>query len=155
MTREEKLAFMREALSEAKKCEKSGDVPVGCVIVYDGRIVGRGRNEREARALSTAHAEILAIEDACRTLGRRKLHGASLFVTLEPCPMCAGAVLLSRIGTVYIGALDFTTGACGSRFNLFDWDMAPAPKIEYGILKEECAEILSRFFENMRKKSHS
>ena len=83
MTREEKLAFMREALSEAKKCEKSGDVPVGCVIVYDGRIVGRGRNEREARALSTAHAEILAIEDACRTLGMKSSRLSSVSLSIQ------------------------------------------------------------------------
>ncbi|MBR2742754.1 MAG: nucleoside deaminase [Clostridia bacterium] len=151
MTREEKEAYMREALTLAKACPASGDVPVGCVVVSDGRIVGRGRNMREANASATAHAEILAIEDACRTLKSRTLRGASVFVTLEPCPMCAGAIMLARADNIYIGALDFVSGACGSRLNLFDWGIAPAPKIEYGILKGECARLLSDFFEEMRK----
>ncbi|MBQ3379279.1 MAG: nucleoside deaminase [Clostridia bacterium] len=151
MTREEKQSYMKEALTEAEKCAAAGDVPVGCVVVENGRIVGRGRNLREARASATSHAEIVAIEDACARLGRRNLKGASIFVTLEPCPMCAGAIMLARIDEIYIGALDFTTGACGSKFNLFDWDMAPKPKIEYGVLKDDCARIISRFFEKMRK----
>lgn len=150
MTREDKEKFMKEALMLAHECESFGDVPVGCVVVKNGEIVGRGKNSREADVSVTAHAEILAIEDACRHLKTRRLDDCEIFVTLEPCPMCAGAIMLSRMRKIYIGALDFQTGACGSKINIFEWSMSPDVKIEYGILKDECKGILRDFFEKMR-----
>lgn len=151
MNREEKQFFMREALKLAEECINTGDVPVGCVVVREGKIVGRGKNSREENVSATSHAEIIAIEDACKNLNTRRLDDCAIFITLEPCPMCAGAIMLSRMGNIYIGAMDFLSGACGSKLNIFDWSMSPAPKIEYGILKEECKEILSKFFKKMRK----
>lgn len=152
MTREKKEEFMRAALDMAKQCEKSGDVPVGCVIVRDQKIIAYGRNKREQDNLSIAHAEIEAITMACGVLNSKRLDDCSIFITLEPCPMCAGAILLSNIKNVYIGAMDFLSGACGSKLNIFDFSIAPSPKIEYGILKEQCKALLSDFFNQLRKK---
>ena len=150
MDQEQKQKFMKEALLEARKCEESRDVPIGCVVVYDGEIVGRGKNSRERFNMATAHAEVLAIDEACKTLGTRRLEKCQIFITLEPCPMCAGAIMLSRIENIYIGALDFLTGACGSKINIFEFSMSPKPKIEYGILKDECKSLLNDFFKELR-----
>ena len=150
MTRKQKEYFMKSSIEYAKECFTHGDVPVGAVIVKDGQIISKGKNTRERDQNAAAHAELTAISKACQTLGTRRLEGTSIFVTLEPCPMCAGAILLARISHIYIGAMDFNTGACGSKINLFDFSMGPIPTIEYGILKEQCKSLLSDFFENLR-----
>ena len=151
MIRQKKEEFMNAALDMAKQCLQSVDVPVGCVIVKDEKIIACGRNKREQDNLSTAHAEIEAINMACRVLNSKRLDDCSIFITLEPCPMCAGAILLSNIKSIYIGAMDFLSGACGSKLNVFDFNIAPTPKIEYGILKDECKTLLSDFFKDLRK----
>ncbi len=141
---------MREALALAREAAEDGEVPIGCVVVKDGVIVGRGRNRRENGKNALYHAEILAIDDACRNLGGWRLFGCDLYVTLEPCPMCAGAIINSRIETVYFGAHDPKAGSVGSMVNLFDLPYNHKPKVESGILGEECAQILKNFFKNLR-----
>lgn len=141
---------MAAALTLAKSTHTSGDVPVGCVIVQNGEIIGRGRNRREADGLATAHAEIEAINDACRNLGTWRLSDCSLYVTLEPCPMCAGAIINSRIRKVFYGAKDEKAGACGSVLNIFEERFNHKPQLVGGILKDECAALLSDFFKALR-----
>ena len=141
---------MREALALAREAAEDGEVPIGCVVVKDGVIVGRGRNRRENGKNALYHAEILAIDDACRNLGGWRLFGCDLYVTLEPCPMCAGAIINSRIETVYFGAHDPKAGSVGSVVKLFDLPYNHKPKVESGILGEECAQILKNFFKNLR-----
>ena len=144
--------FMAEAILEAKKALPSGDVPVGAVIVRGGEIIGRGYNMREKNASATAHAEVLAIEDACKTLGSPKLDGAVMYVTLEPCPMCAGAIAQSRLDKVVFGAYDEKAGAVGSVFNLYyDFKFPHIPKFCGGVMETECAALLDGFFENLRR----
>ncbi len=145
-------AFMREALELAREAVQDGDVPVGCVIVRDGQIIGRGRNRREARFDATAHAEIEAIRDACRRLGSWRLHGCAMYVTLEPCPMCAGGIINARIDELRYGARDEKAGCCGSVLNLFQERFNHRPRIYRGPLTAECEEILRRFFENLRER---
>lgn len=148
MTHEE---YMEEALKEAKACIPQGDVPVGCVIVSpDGEIIGRGRNRREADGLATAHAEVEAINMACRTLGSWRLTGCTLYVTLEPCPMCAGAIINSRIACVRYGAKEDKSGCCGSVLNLFEERFNHHPRIYGGLLEEACRGILEEFFSTLR-----
>ena len=142
--------YMRRALELAAQATKYGDVPVGCVIVKDGEIIGEGRNRREENGDATAHAELEAIRDACRRLGSWRLSEAELYVTLEPCPMCAGAILNARIGRVYYGARDRAMGAVGSVSNLFMEDYPNCPAVVGGILAEECAAALQRFFSELR-----
>jgi len=144
-------ARMQEAITLAKEAMAEGEVPVGCVIIDSaGRIVGRGRNRREADKSATAHAEILAIEEACRTIGDWRLGDLSLYVTLEPCPMCAGAIINARIGKVFYGAKDPTIGACGSVINLFMERFGHEPELVGGILEAECGALLTAFFKNLR-----
>ena len=142
--------FMREALGLAREAVADGDVPVGCVIVRDGEIVGRGRNRREARGDATAHAEVEAIRDACARLGSWRLHGCALYVTLEPCPMCAGAIINARIEEVRYGARDGKAGCCGSVLNLFEERFNHRPRIYQGPLEAECEAALQEFFQSLR-----
>ena len=142
--------YMREALKEAEKCIDTGDVPIGCVIVKNGEIIARGHNTREAFHTALGHAEINAIENACKALGSWRLENCAIYVTLEPCPMCAGAIINSRIGEVYFGAYDKKGGAVGGIINLFEENFNHKPKVQGGILKDECALILQNFFAKLR-----
>ena len=142
--------FMREALALAKEAIRDGDVPVGCVIVRDGEIVGRGRNRREAAGDATAHAEVEAIREACARLGSWRLHGCTLYVTLEPCPMCAGAILNARIDELHYGVQEEKSGCCGSVLNLFEERFNHRPRIYRGPLEGECAQVLQAFFLGLR-----
>ena len=138
-------------LELARQCVDSGDIPVGCVVVSPaGEIIGEGRNRREADSLATAHAEMEAIGMACRALGSWRLSGCTLYVTLEPCPMCAGAIINSRIAEVRYGAREEKSGCCGSVLNLFEERFNHKPRIYGGLLKEACAALLSDFFETLR-----
>ncbi len=143
--------YMREALKLAVEASCEGEVPVGCVIVSDGKIVGRGRNRRENSKNALAHAEIEAINDACITLGGWRLSSCDLYVTLEPCPMCAGAIINARIARVFYGARDSKVGACGGVINIFEEGFGHKPQLVGGILCEECTAQLKDFFKNLRK----
>ena len=143
--------FMREALALAREAAAAGEVPVGCVIVSNGEIVGRGRNRREEKQSTLSHAETEAIREANRALGSWRLEDCELYVTLEPCPMCAGAILNARIPRVFYGARDSAMGACGGVMNLFMEDFPNRPALVGGILAEECREILTEFFRSIRK----
>lgn len=145
--------YMKEALLLAQEAFEAGEVPVGCVIVKDGVIVGRGRNRREEKRSALSHAELEAIEDACRTLGAWRLTGTQLYVTLEPCPMCAGGIVSARIPELYYGAKDRDFGACGSVLNLFEENFRHHPKIVGHILEEESRELLQDFFSKVRERS--
>ena len=151
MTREEQ--YMMEALALAREAAAAGEVPVGCVIVKNDRIVGRGRNRREEKQSALSHAELEAIADACETLGGWRLKGTRLYVTLEPCPMCAGGIISARVPEIYYGAKDEGFGACGSILNLFEENFRHHPKIVGHILEEECKELLQTFFTQVREKS--
>ena len=142
--------FMGEALALAREAIAGGDVPVGCVIVEDGEIVGRGRNRREANADATAHAEVEAIRDACARLGSWRLHGCALYVTLEPCPMCAGAIINARVEEIRYGAREENSGCCGSVLNLFEERFNCRPRIYQGPLTAECEGVLQAFFQSLR-----
>ncbi|MDO4173887.1 MAG: tRNA adenosine(34) deaminase TadA [Eubacteriales bacterium] len=150
MTEQEK--YMKAALRLAKKSAQEGEVPVGCVIVCDGKIVGRGRNRRETKKSALSHAEIEAIGKACKKLGGWRLHRCDLYVTLEPCPMCAGAIMNARIRKVYYGADDPKAGSCGSLISLFDIAYNHKPELVRGLLREECSGVLTEFFRELRKK---
>lgn len=144
--------FMREALAEAKKAADWGEVPIGAVVVRDGQIISRGHNMRETWKDPTAHAEIVALREAGRVLGGWRLAGCRLYVTLEPCPMCVGAVLLSRIDEVVFGAKEPKFGAAGSIVNLIETDrFNHRPQLTSGILAEECGMILKEFFRERRQ----
>lgn len=144
--------YMRLALELAQQAAAVGEVPVGCVITdSDGNIVGRGRNRREETGRATAHAEVLAIESACEMAGDWRLTDCTMYVTLEPCPMCAGAIINSRIRRVFYGARDSVLGSCGSVINLFMENYGHSPQITGGILEDECAQVLKDFFRNLRR----
>ena len=144
--------FMREALALAQAAADEGEVPVGCVVVRDGEIVGRGRNRREGAKSALAHAEIEAIAEACRNLGGWRLWQCTLYVTLEPCPMCAGAIINARLPRVVYGAKEPTNGCCGSAVDLFMLPCSQKPKVVPGVLEEECSAMLSAFFRRLREK---
>lgn len=144
------LYYMDAALALAREAAAEGEVPVGCVIVCNGQIVGRGRNRRETEKNALAHAEIQAIDEACRNLGGWRLWECTLYVTLEPCPMCAGAIVNARIPRVVYGASDGKCGACGSVCDLFSMAFNHRPTVEKGIREEACAALLSEFFQNLR-----
>jgi tRNA(adenine34) deaminase len=146
----EDLKYMDEALALAAQAAAEGEVPVGCVIVRDGNIVGRGRNRREKGKSALAHAEIEAIHEACTKLGGWRLWDCTLYVTLEPCAMCAGAILNARIPRVVFGASDAKFGACGSVCSLFSMDFNHHPTVEAGIREQEAAALLQEFFRNLR-----
>ena len=139
----EDLQFMDAALALAKEAAAEGEVPVGCVIVRNGQIVGRGRNRRETAKTALGHAEIEAIADACRNLGGWRLWECTLYVTLEPCPMCAGAIINARIPRVVYGASDGKSGACGSVCDLFSMAFNHHPQVEKGIREAEAGELLT------------
>lgn len=143
--------YMKLALDEAKKTSISQDVPIGAVIVKNGDIIAVGHNEREANGDSTAHAEIQAIRSACQKLGGWHLDSCELYVTLEPCPMCMGAIVNSRIKRVVFGAKDSKAGACGSVFNFNDYPLNHKPEIIGGIMEDEGRALLSDFFAEKRK----
>ena len=146
----EDLFFMDAALALAKESADEGEVPVGCVIVRGGEIVGRGRNRREKDKNALAHAEIEAISEACRNLGGWRLWECTLYVTLEPCPMCAGAILNARIPRVVYGTSDSKFGACRSVCSLFDMKFNHHPQVEAGVRSEEAAALMRSFFQNLR-----
>jgi tRNA(adenine34) deaminase len=152
--REDEERFMREALREARKAASLGEVPIGAVVVKDGAVVGRGHNLTVTRKDPTAHAETVAIRNAAKKLGGWRLSGCDLYVTAEPCPMCAGAIVLARLRTVFIGAMDPKAGACGSLM-----DIPEDPRLNHnsgvvtGVLEDECRALLKSFFRNLRDAS--
>ena len=148
----EQERYMKEALALAREAAAAGEVPVGCVIVQSGRIVGRGRNRREETQTTVSHAEMEAIAQANRTLGTWRLDDCELYVTLEPCPMCAGAILNARIRRVWYGARDRAFGACGGVTNLFMEEFPNRPALVGGTLGEACQEVLTAFFREIRNR---
>lgn len=144
------LECMDEALVLARQAAAAGEVPVGCVIARNGEIVGRGQNRRESGRTALGHAEIEAISQACRTLGGWRLWECTLYVTLEPCPMCAGAILNARIPRVVYGASDAKNGACGSICDLFSMEFNHHPDVERGVREAEAAALLTDFFRELR-----
>lgn len=143
--------YMRIALDLAREAAAEGEVPVGAVIVRDGVIIGTGRNRRESAKNSLAHAELEAINAACQHLGGWQLVNCTMYVTLEPCPMCTGAIINARIGRVVQGALNPKAGSCGSIVNLFQLPYNHHPELVSGVLEEECSEVLKTFFKRLRK----
>ncbi|AVM22360.1 tRNA adenosine(34) deaminase TadA [Bacillus pumilus] len=151
MTKDEQ--FMQEAISEAIKAEQIGEVPIGAIIVVDNQIVSRAHNLRETEQRSIAHAELLAIDEACKMTGSWRLEDAVLYVTLEPCPMCAGAIVLSRVKKVVFGAYDPKGGCAGTLMNLLkDERFNHQSEVIGGVLENECGELLSQFFRNLRQR---
>ena len=144
--------LMQAALEEARAAAALGEVPVGAVVAKDGEIIARAHNLRESGKNAIYHAELLAIDAACKALGGWRLWQCELFVTLEPCPMCAGAILNARVSRVYFGARDREMGACGGVMNLFMEDFPHPPALVGGVLEEECARVLRDFFRGLRKK---
>ena len=143
--------YMSRALELAREALDHGEVPVGCVIVWeDGRIVGTGRNRREENGDALGHAELEAIAMACKTLGGWRLHKATLYVTVEPCAMCAGAILNARIGEIRYGVKEEKTGACGSVLNLFEENFGHKPRIYRGLMEKECLGLMKEFFAQRR-----
>ena len=142
--------FMRQALALAREAAAAGEVPVGCVIVREGLVVGRGRNQREEKRSAASHAEMEAIAQANQALGSWRLEDCELYVTLEPCPMCAGAIVNARIPAVYYGAKDDKAGCCGSVLNLFEERFNHHPRIYGRVLEAECAALLQEFFQSLR-----
>lgn len=151
MTSDEK--YMKEAIKQARKAAAAGDVPIGCVIVHENQIIARGYNKRNARKTTLAHAELIAIEKASKKLGDWRLEECTMYITLEPCQMCAGAIVQARIPRVVVGAMNKKAGCAGSVLNLFQ---IPAfnhqVEFEQGVLREECSAILSDFFRQLRLK---
>ena len=148
MEREE---YMAQALALAREAAEAGEVPVGCVITdSEGRVIGRGRNRREESGDATAHAELEAIRQACAALGNWRLENCALYVTLEPCPMCTGAIINSRIPRVVFGAREALSGSCGSVIDLFSENYGHHPAVFGGILAEDCAALLRDFFRGKR-----
>ena len=143
--------YMKIALEEANLAASEGEVPVGAVIVKDGEIIATARNNREATGDATGHAELLAIREACRALGGWHLDKCELYVTLEPCPRCMGAIINSRLGKLVFGAKDAKAGACGSVLNMCAYPLNHKPAVESGFMKDECSKVLSDFFEKKRK----
>ena len=149
---EQKEYYMKQALKEAKKAYKKLEVPVGAVIVKDGKIIARAHNQKEKKTDTTKHAEILAIQKASKKLESWRLIDCEMYVTLEPCSMCAGAIINSRIKKVYIGAMDEKTGAVGSVLNLFeDYTFNHKVEAETGVMEKECLETLKKFFKELRE----
>ncbi|MGI6751643.1 MAG: tRNA adenosine(34) deaminase TadA [Anaerovoracaceae bacterium] len=146
--------FMREALVQAEKAFQMGEIPIGAVVVKDGEILGRGHNRTERDKDPTAHAEIIALRQAAKALNGWRLTGCNLYVTAEPCPMCAGAIVLSRIDRLFIGTGDPKSGACGSLYNIpQDSRLNHYTHTEIGILKEECSSIIKKFFKMLRSRN--
>lgn len=147
------IKFMKSALKLAKKAEDINEVPVGAVIVKDGKIIARGYNKREIDCCSTSHAEMIAIKKACKKIGAWRLIDCDLYVTLEPCPMCCGAAINSRIENIIFGAYDLKAGACGTVINLCDTkEFNHHPTVTGGVLEKECSTQLTNFFRKLRNK---
>ena len=149
---DERKKYMKMALGRARTAAKYGETPVGCVIVKDGKVIAGGRNRRETGKNALYHAEISAIDSACKKLGGWRLIGCDMYVTLEPCPMCTGAIINSRIRKLVFGASDHKAGSCGSVVNLFDLPYNHKPEVISGVCEQECSEILTNFFRNLRNK---
>ncbi len=148
--------YMKKALEEAHKALSTYEVPIGAIIVHKGEIIGRGHNKRESLSDPLAHAEIFAIKEASKNLKNWRLMDCTLYVTVEPCPMCAGAIINSRIDRIVIGARDPKMGCCGSVINLLDNPkFNHRPIVEFGVLEEECSNIISNFFKEIRNKKQS
>lgn len=143
--------FMRRALELAKEAQCEGEVPVGAVVVQNGQIVGEGRNRRESLKNALCHAELEAISNACQMLHSWRLAECELYVTLEPCPMCTGAIINAHLGTVVYGADDERAGCCGTAVDLFDLPYSHRPQVYRGLLEEECRALLQAFFQTLRK----
>lgn len=149
MTEQEK--YMKEALRQAKKAYDLGEVPIGCVIVYEGKIIGRGYNRRNTDKNTLAHAEITAINKASKKMGDWRLEGCTLYVTLEPCQMCAGAIIQARIDEVVMGSMNPKAGCCGSILNILEMpEFNHQAKVVRGVLEEECSRMLTDFFKELR-----
>lgn len=144
--------FMLEAIKLAKQSFDEGEVPVGAVIVKDNEVISTGRNRRETTKNALSHAEIEAIDNACKKLGGWRLWECDIYVTLEPCPMCSGAIINARIPNVYFGAYDKNFGCCGSTLNILDMENSFKPNYQGGIMEEECSKLLSDFFKKLRQK---
>ena len=145
--------FMKEALKQAKRAAKIGEVPIGCVIVYDNKIIARGYNKRNTKKNTLAHAEIIAINKASKVIGDWRLEGCTMYVTLEPCQMCAGAIVQSRLDRVVIGAMNAKAGCCGSILNLLNREeFNHQVDITKGVLNENCSNVLQSFFKELREK---
>ncbi len=144
------VRFMREAMALAQRAEELDEVPVGAVVVKDGEIIARAYNTRETDKMATHHAEVVAIEEACRALGGWRLIGATLYVTMEPCVMCAGAIINARVPRVVYGTRDLRFGAFGSLLNLADVPLNHKPEIVGGVLEDECREMLQSYFKKKR-----
>ena len=144
--------FMKEAIRQAKKARALEEVPIGCVIVHEGKIIARGYNRRNTDKNTLSHAELNAIRKASKKLGDWRLEGCTMYVTLEPCPMCAGGIINSRIETVRYGVRDEKAGACGSVLNLFEERFNHHPRLYRGPLEEECRDQLQEFFLDLREK---
>ena len=150
LTEDEK--FMKEAIRQARKAEAIGDVPIGCVIVREGKIISRGYNRRNKDKTVLAHAELLAMRKACKKVGDWRLEECTMYITLEPCQMCAGAIVQARVPRVVIGSMNPKAGCAGSVLNLLQVDrFNHQVEVEYGVLKEECSEMLSEFFRTLRR----
>ena len=145
------LKYMEMALAEAREAAREGEIPVGAVIVKDGAVIAKAYNNREATGDATGHAELLAIRRACEVLGGWHLEKCTLYVTLEPCPMCMGAIVNSRLGKIVFGAKDAKAGACGSVIDLRSYPLNHKPIVEHGFMKEECVAVLSDFFKSKRQ----
>ena len=144
--------YMEQALKEAEKAYKKLEVPVGAVIVKDGKIIAKGHNQKETKTDTTKHAEIIAIQKASKKLETWRLNDCEMYVTLEPCAMCAGAIIQARLKKLYIGTMDPKTGACGSVLNLLkDFKFNHNVELETGILKDDCEQILKNFFKELRE----
>ena len=144
------MTYMQEALELARKGGELGEVPVGALLVKDGEVIARAHNERELLPDATAHAEVLAIRRACAALGSNRLSGCTLYVTLEPCPMCAGALVNARVDRVVFGAYDARGGACGSMLRIQKYPLYFMPEFRGGVMAEECAAVLTEFFAKKR-----
>ena len=151
MCKEQDEYFMSVAIQLAREAAEEGEVPVGAVIVKNGEIIGKGRNRREIAKNALAHAELEAINEACRKLGGWQLVNCTMYVTLEPCPMCVGAIINSRIDRLVQGAYNPKAGSCGSIVNLFTLPYNHHPQVDSGVLEDECASVLKRFFKKLRK----
>ncbi len=149
------IKFMKQALAHAVKSLEENEVPVGAVIVHNGEIVGTGRNRREKSKNALAHAEIEAINNACQTLGGWRLWECEMYVTLEPCPMCTGAIINSRLRRVVYGAFDKKAGSCSSVINLFDLPYNHKPQLLGGLMEKECSTLLSDFFAKLRAEKNN
>lgn len=147
--------FMKEALKEANKAYEINEVPIGAVIVRNGEIVGRGYNQKETLKDATLHAEISAIRDACKNLGGWRLPGCTMYVTLEPCAMCAGALVNARVENLVVGTRDLKTGACGSVLNIVQMEkLNHQIDVQFGMLEEECTSLIKKFFSELRKQKN-